>query len=299
MSRFLRAAESSIIPVPLRADAVAVSREQTPPYSAQTPRKRLTVTGVIGAVCWFPLNAIIQLCVKLRIHPNILTLVGVLINVAAGIALAARRFVLAGVVMIVANIFDFIDGKVAHQLHLESRFGAFWDSTLDRFSDLALLTGLIFLYSKLGRSDYVLVAALTLIFSIMTSYARARAESLIQKCKVGFMERPERIVLFMIGAFTNRMAAVLWVILALSVLAVANRIYLTYLVLNDRPMPTHSGLRGAFNRAFFWTDERTTIPYDLWVIAILAFVWITPPDWLGDPIAQGQGLLAWLGMIPR
>ena len=58
--------------------------------------------------------------------------------------------------MIVANIFDFIDGKVAHQLHLESRFGAFWDSTLDRFSDLALLTGLIFLYSKLGRSDYVL-----------------------------------------------------------------------------------------------------------------------------------------------
>jgi CDP-diacylglycerol--glycerol-3-phosphate 3-phosphatidyltransferase len=299
MSRFLPSAESSIIPVPSRADAVAVTREQTPPYPARAPRKRLTVTGIIGAICWFPLNAIIKLCVKLRIHPNILTLVGVLINVAAGIALAARRFVLAGVVMIVANIFDFIDGKVAHQLHLESRFGAFWDSTLDRFSDLALLTGLIFLYSKLGRSDYVLIAALTLIFSIMTSYARARAESLIERCKVGFMERPERIVLFMIGAFTNRMAAVLWVILALSVLAVANRIYLTYLVLNKKPMPTHEGLRGVFNRAFFWTDERTTIPYDLWVIAILAFVWVTPPDWLGDPIAQGQGLLAWLGVLPR
>jgi hypothetical protein len=95
------------------------------------------------------------------------------------------------------------------------------------------------------------------------------------------------------------MAAVLWVILALSVLAVANRIYLTYLVLNKKPMPTHEGLRGVFNRAFFWTDERTTIPYDLWVIAILAFVWVTPPDWLGDPIAQGQGLLAWLGVLPR
>ena len=299
MSRFLPGAESSIIPVPSRADAVAATREQTPRYPAQTPRKRLTVTGIIGAICWFPLNAIIRLCVALRIHPNILTLIGVLINVAAGVALAARRFVLAGVVMIVANIFDFIDGKVAHQLHLESRFGAFWDSTLDRFSDLALLTGLIFLYSKLGRSDYVLIAALTLIFSIMTSYARARAESLIDRCKVGFMERPERIVLFMIGAFTNRMAAVLWVILALSVLAVANRIYLTYLVLNKKPMPTHEGLRGVFNRAFFWTDERTTIPYDLWVIAILAFVWVTPPDWLGDPIAHGQGLLAWLGMLPR
>src|SRR5215468_3144938 len=298
MSRFLPVAESSIIPVPSRADAVAVSAKSSS-VPSQKVRGRLTFTGIIGAVCWFPLNAIIKLCVKLRIHPNLLTLIGVLINVAAGIALAARRFVLAGVVMIVANIFDFIDGKVAHQLHLESRFGAFWDSTLDRFSDLALLTGLIFLYSKLGSSDYVLVAALTSIFSIMTSYARARAESLIQKCKVGFMERPERIVLFMIGAFTNRMAAVLWVILALSILAVANRIYLTYLVLNKKPMPTHKGLRGVFNRAFFWTDERTTIPYDLWVIAILAFVWVIPPDWLGDPTAHGQGLLAWLGMLPR
>src|SRR5262245_29160739 len=296
MSRFLRAAESSIIPVPLRADAVAVSREQTPAFPAQTPRKRLTVTGIIGAVCWFPLNAIIATCVALRIHPNILTLVGVVINVAAGCALAARRFVLAGVVMIVANIFDFIDGKVAHQLHLESRFGAFWDSTLDRFSDLALLTGLIYLYSQLGRSDYVLVAAVTLIFSIMTSYARARAESLIEKCKVGFMERPERIVLFMIGAFTNRMAAVLWVILTLSVLAVANRIYYTYLALNNLPLPRRDGTRGWFNRAFFWTDERATLPYDLWVVAILSFVWLVPPDWLGDPTATGPGLI---GLVAR
>src|SRR6266566_3473698 len=145
------------------------------------------------------------------------------VNVGAAWALGFGRFILAGAVMVVANIFDFIDGKVAHQLHLQSRFGAFWDSTLDRFSDLALLTGLIFLYSKLGRSDYVMVAALALIFSIMTSYARARAESLVARCKVGFMERPERILLFMIGAVTNRMAAVLWVVFLLSILTVVNR----------------------------------------------------------------------------
>jgi CDP-diacylglycerol--glycerol-3-phosphate 3-phosphatidyltransferase len=239
----------------------------------------------------FPLRAIIRLCVALRIHPNTLTLIGVIINVGAAWALGFQRFILAGVIMVVANIFDFIDGKVAHELHLQSRFGAFWDSTLDRFSDLALLTGLIYLYSKLGRSDYVMVAALTLIFSIMTSYARARAESLVDKCKVGFMERPERIVLFMIGAFTNRMAAVLWVILVLSILAVANRIYYTYLALNGLPLPTREGPMGWFNHAFFWTDERTTLPYDAWVIAILAFVWLTPPDWLGDPTANGPGLI--------
>ena len=194
----------------------------------------MTFTGFIGTVCMFPMRAIIAASVALRIHPNTLTLIGVLINIAAAVALARERFVLAGVIMIIANIFDFIDGKVAHQLKLESRFGAFWDSTLDRFSDLALLVGLIYLYSKLGRTDYVMIAALTLIFSIMTSYARARAESLVEKCKVGFMERPERIVLFMIGAFTNRMAAVLWVIGVLSVFTVADRIIYTYLELRDR-----------------------------------------------------------------
>src|SRR3954469_1481245 len=204
----------------------------------------MTFTGAVGALCMMPLRAIIRACVVLRIHPNTLTLIGVLINVAAAFALGFQHFVWAGVIMIIANIFDFIDGKVAHELQLQSQFGAFWDSTLDRFSDLALLVGLVYLYSSLGRSDYVLVASITLIFSIMTSYARARAESLVEKCKVGFMERPERIVLFMIGAFTNRMAGVLWVILVLSVLAVANRIYYTYLVLNAKPMPTRHGVKG-------------------------------------------------------
>jgi CDP-diacylglycerol--glycerol-3-phosphate 3-phosphatidyltransferase len=265
--------------------------------SPRNSRPRLTFTGVIGTICMFPLRAIIETCVALRIHPNILTLVGAIINVGAAWALGYGRFVLAGVVMIVANIFDFIDGKVAHRLQLQSRFGAFWDSTLDRFSDLALLVGLIYLYSKIGRTDYVMVAALTLIFSIMTSYARARAESLVDKCKVGFMERPERIVLFMIGAFTNRMAGVLWVILTLSILAVANRIYFTYLALNGLPMPSRQGFAGVFNRAFFWTDERTTIPYDLWVIAILAFVWLIPPQWLGDPTAHGPGLVGWISQL--
>ena len=148
---------------------------------------------------------------------------------------------LAGVIMIVANIFDFIDGKVAHITNTVSRFGAFWDSTLDRFSDIALFLGLIYLYADLRRTDYVMVAALAMMFSIMTSYARARAESLIEKCKVGFMERPERIVLFLIGALHRiRMAAVLWVILILSIVTVANRIHYTYLVLNNKPIPTGS-----------------------------------------------------------
>jgi phosphatidylglycerophosphate synthase len=289
MSRPLSVSEPTIIFHTVPVSTVTLHANAAPPR-----RPRMTVTGAIGAICMFPLRAIINLCVALRVHPNTLTLIGVLVNVAAAWALGFGRFRLAFVIMLVANIFDFIDGKVAHILGLQSQFGAFWDSTLDRFSDLALLTGLIFLYSKLERSDYVMIAALTLIFSIMTSYARARAESLVQKCKVGFMERPERIVLLMIGTITNRMAGVLWVILVLSILAVADRIYYTFLALNNLPMPTRKGLKGIFNRAFFWTDERATLPYDLWVIAILAFVWLVPPGWLGDPMAHDAGLVAWI-----
>ena len=129
-----------------------------------------------------------------------------------------------------------------------------------------------------------------------TDSARARAESLVEKCKVGFMERPERIVLFMIGAFTDRMAAVLWVILVLSIVTVADRIYYTYLVLNAKPMPGGSNpLSSGLWRAFFWRDERGTMPYDLWVVAILAFVWLTPPVWLKDPTASGLGVWNLLG----
>jgi CDP-diacylglycerol---glycerol-3-phosphate 3-phosphatidyltransferase len=259
----------------------------------------MTFTGLIGRIFMFPLRAIIAACVALRIHPNVLTFVGVLITGWSAVHLATDRFVTGGVIMVIASIFDFIDGKVAHETGLMSKFGGFWDSVIDRFSDILLFIGLIYLYSSLGRTDYVMVASFAMMFALMTSYTRARAESLIAKCKVGFMERPERMVLFMIGAFTNRMAGVLWVILILSVFSVADRVILTYRVLEkqterpsliDRsPLP----VRMVWN-AFFWTFDRATWQYDVMVIAILAFVWLTPPDWIRDPVASGAGPIGWL-----
>jgi hypothetical protein len=189
---------------------------------------------------------------------------------------------------------------VATELGWVSKFGGFWDSVIDRFSDILLFIGLVYLYASERRVDYVMVASFAMMFALMTSYTRARAESLIQKCKVGFMERPERIVLFMIGAFTNRMAGVMWVILVLSVFSVADRVILTYRVLErgtpERPaVITRSPLpvRMLWN-AFFWTFERATWQYDVMVIAILAFVWLTPPDWIRDPVAHGYGPLGLL-----
>ena len=259
---------------------------------------RMTFTGAIGAACMFPLRAIIGVCVALRIHPNVLTLVGVIINFAAAWQFAVGRFVTAGFIMLVANIFDFIDGKVAEAANLTSRFGGFWDSVMDRFSDLSLFIGVIYLYAQLDSTGYVMVAAFAMMFSVMTSYTRARAESMIEQCKVGFMERPERIVLVMIGAFTNRMAGILWVILVLSIVTVLDRIYFTWRALKSQEASaTWLGtslltlpLRAVWH-ALYWTFNRATWQYDLMVIAILSFVWLIPPGWIGDPTASGPGLI--------
>jgi CDP-diacylglycerol--glycerol-3-phosphate 3-phosphatidyltransferase len=271
----------------------------------------MTFTGAIGRACVLPLRGIIAVSVGLRIHPNVLTVVGVVINMVAAYLLGNGHFRWAGVAMLVANIFDYIDGKVARESGRESAFGGFWDSVMDRFSDITLFIGLIYLYAHLERPDYVIICALAMMFSVMTSYTRARAESLIEKCKVGFMERPERIVLFMIGAFTNRMAGVLWVILVLSIVTVADRIYFTWRELNHSPKVEDvllerrrtltDGVKKIVTapalflwRAFFWTYERATWQYDLWVIAILSFVWLLPPAWLRDPLEHGHGLIGWL-----
>jgi hypothetical protein len=89
------------------------------------------------------------------------------------------------------------------------------------------------------------------------------------------------------------------VVLVLSILAVANRIYYTYLALNHLPLPSKEGLAGMFRRAFFWTDDRATAAYDLWVVAILAFVWLVPPGWIRDPMANDPGLIAWVAQQIR
>ncbi|MCX6543764.1 MAG: CDP-alcohol phosphatidyltransferase family protein [Acidobacteria bacterium] len=279
----------------------------------------MTVTGAIGCLFNFPLRVIIRTCVRLRIHPNLLTITGVLVNVVAAWELAYGRFFAAGWWMVAANMFDYIDGKVAHEGGAASEFGGFFDSAMDRFSDISLFIGLIAVYNErgTGHGDYVLLTSIAMMFSVLTSYTRARAESLVEKCKVGFMERPERIVLFMIGAFTNRMAAVLWVILILSIVTVMARVYFTWRELEagrslaavkagTAPSPIPVTQMGTVQRVMtlpalilwrglFWTYERASWQYDVMVITILAFVWGTPARLLGDPMAMnGGGLVDWI-----
>ncbi len=137
----------------------------------------------------------------------------------------ARAFPL---LLILAGMFDMLDGGVARVTRSETRFGAFYDSVIDRYSDIIILQGLMVWYARRDMLGYVVLVGIVFMGAIMTSYTRARAESLIPTCKVGFMERPERVVLVIIGALSNRMEAVLWVLAVLGNWTVISRIYYTW-----------------------------------------------------------------------
>jgi CDP-diacylglycerol--glycerol-3-phosphate 3-phosphatidyltransferase len=194
----------------------------------ETVHEPNSISGRIGAAGKRIVDSIVLYLTRLNINPNILTLIRLLINIFAMILFAKGIFRWAAFVIVFAGIFDIVDGEVARRTHRVTKFGAFFDSVIDRYSDLLLLLGLIIWYAKLNRIFYVGLTGLVLIGSVLTSYTRARAESLIPACKVGFLERPERIVLLVIGALADRMAAVLWVMAILSNWTVSQRIWYTW-----------------------------------------------------------------------
>lgn len=196
------------------------------------------------------IDAMVRWLAHGHINPNILTLVGVSINVGSGLLFGFGQFFWAGIVLIVANLFDMLDGQVARLSGRVTRFGGFLDSSLDRLSDMVVFVGLMVFYARdteFHSTLNVFLAGAGMMGSIMVSYASARAESVIPKCDVGFLRRPERVVLFIIGAlstrpssqnfFLNRMPAVLWVLAIGSYWTFAHRMYHTWIELNKAKTP--------------------------------------------------------------
>ena len=203
------------------------------------------ISEAIGAVCKRIIDTIVRGLARSRINPNVLTFIGLLINIACGVLYGYGRFFTAGLFMILANLFDMLDGQVARLSGRVTRFGGFLDSSLDRLSDMVVFVGLMVFYARdtaFHSTLNVFLAGAALMGSVMVSYASARAESLIPKCDVGFLRRPERVVLFIIGAlsthpgsnnfFANRMPAVLWVLAVGSYWTFAHRMYHTWRELN-------------------------------------------------------------------
>jgi CDP-diacylglycerol--glycerol-3-phosphate 3-phosphatidyltransferase len=186
------------------------------------------LTRAIGAAAQFIIQGIVHLLSLTRIHPNFFTAFGLVINIYGAYLFGSGQFFLAGLVVVGAGLFDMLDGRIARVTNTTSVFGGFFDSVIDRYSDLALYIGLLVYYSRVDRFFYVVLVAVVMVGSVMVSYTRARAENVIASCKVGFMERPERIVLLIIGALWDRMAPVLWILATLSNITVIHRIIHTY-----------------------------------------------------------------------
>ena len=211
----------------------------------------MTWTSAFGKGCGVLLQYIVDGLALTRISPNVLTFLGLLINTVAAILFGfanehnyVRMFLYDGLVIIGAGIFDMVDGRVARHTHQVTVFGAFFDSVIDRYSDVVLFFGLLVFYARGNRLFYVFLAAFVMVTSLMVSYTRARAEALIGKCKVGFMERPERVVLIIIGALFERwdaMAPVLWVIAVLSTITVIHRMRYTWTRTQDPPQTAKAG----------------------------------------------------------
>lgn len=147
------------------------------------------------------------------ITPNMLTLVGVMLTVVAVPLIASGAFLWAGITVIIASIFDTLDGALARAKHQTSRFGAFFDSTLDRYSDALMMLGFLIFYQRTSYASIELVLTFVAAAgSLLTSYVRARAESLGYSCKVGLAERPERIGLIVLGLLTGCVGPMLWLL---------------------------------------------------------------------------------------
>ncbi|HVB36714.1 MAG TPA: CDP-alcohol phosphatidyltransferase family protein [Candidatus Acidoferrales bacterium] len=186
------------------------------------------VTHWIGAGGGWLLRHVVSALAATGITPNVLTVIGMAVNVWAAVLFAYGEFRAAAAVLFLAGFLDMADGQVARRAGRVTAFGAFLDSTLDRYSDLGLYMGLVVHYTLIARPFYMGLAAVAMASSFMVSYARARAESLIPLCKVGFLERPERLVLLILGGAFRRMAPVLWVIATFSTLTVIHRVVYTW-----------------------------------------------------------------------
>jgi phosphatidylglycerophosphate synthase len=150
--------------------------------------------------------------IRLRVRPNQLSCLGLVCSMVAAVAFAADQRRAGAVCLTVAGALDILDGALARASGQVSPFGAFLDSVLDRYSDLLVLAGLVFLFARLGRPEAVVAALLALIGTVMVSYTRARAESIDVECRVGLMERGERMLVLIAGAFLDFLIPAIWVV---------------------------------------------------------------------------------------
>lgn len=254
--------------------------------------------------------------VRIGVTPNSLTLIGLGLTVAAAVCLAvglarpgsdtmpfsaepsqANYWLWAcATLLILAGACDILDGAVARAGKLTSDGGAFLDSTLDRFSDIALFTAMAAGFAWRGNFTLMLLAVLAMGHAVMISYTRARAEDLIANCKVGYWERGERVAAILIAVSFYQAPAVLWQLATLPALTALRRIVYTLRVAEhrrrtgqdisaDNPKPIGTGIY----RLALWRYPRGTIAYDIVTAANILWIILAPIGSQADPFRAVLG----------
>jgi CDP-diacylglycerol--glycerol-3-phosphate 3-phosphatidyltransferase len=160
---------------------------------------------------------------KIGITPDILTIIGCVINIGAAVVVALGYLLVGGILTLVSGLFDILDGALARYTNKSTKFGALLDSTLDRVSEAAIFFGLLILYGGSGNLLMASLAMAALILSFLISYVRARAEGLNIECSVGFFTRTERVLIMAVGLIFSFLVPYLMLIV-LSILVVFNLI---------------------------------------------------------------------------
>jgi len=178
------------------------------------------ISAMLGHALDKPLSAISG---RIRVHPNVITVAGFLITLI-GAALIPVSLAAGGIVIAAGSLLDMLDGAVARANNKTSRFGAFLDSLLDRYSDAAIFIALAWRFYTRGDAAAAAACVFTMTGALLISYARARAEGVGKECRAGLMERPERLLLLVIGCVFGVIRPVVWALLVLTHLTVAQRV---------------------------------------------------------------------------
>jgi CDP-diacylglycerol--glycerol-3-phosphate 3-phosphatidyltransferase len=177
------------------------------PYNFAS-RKRLPMTKLVEireTAAYYFTRPVVQLLAKTSITPNALTWFGFLLSVGAAVLIITEHLFAAGFIVLVAGLFDMLDGALARHTKQTTRFGAVLDSTLDRIAEVILLLGLLILYAREQSIVGIMLVGVTLPSSLLVSYTRAIAEGASLNCKVGLFTRAERVVVLALGLLLSRL----------------------------------------------------------------------------------------------
>ena len=178
-------------------------------------------------------DPVARVLLQAHVRPNHLTVLGLGVSIVAAGALAGGRLRVGAVLLTLAGLFDFFDGSLARLANSVSAFGAFLDSVVDRYSDLAVLLGILVYYEQRSDTLGAVLTMATLAGTVMVSYTKARAQSIAVSCDVGVMERPERLIALIAGATFNLLTPVMALLALLTNVTALQRILYTRKIARD------------------------------------------------------------------